>query len=426
MNTADPSRQTVILGAGLAGLTAARVLHSQGQSVLVLDASDGVGGRLRTDLVDGFTLDRGFQVLFDNYPTAHKLLDLPALEPRFFDSGALLHDDGDFHRLLHPIRHPDWLLSDLLSPAFSFGDKIALASLAASCALHSDASILSRRGHAHNESSTALLRRLGISDEMIACFIRPFFGGVFLDDSLETDATLLRYYFRKFVLGRVFIPANGIAAIPHQLAAPLPGGSIRLHTRAESLEFTGDRVTAIRTESGEVVPCGSVVLATPEPEAARLLGVPIAPRAARSVTTVYFKLLRSLYTGALLVLPRFRADRLVLHMLQVTNVVPEAAPDGWQLLSATVLHPGDLDDSTLAERVAAEIVEIFSEATGALEPLSVVRVPYAQFSQHPGEFSPLATATLPANLVLAGDHTANASIESAMASGEAAAIRLNG
>jgi len=414
-------KSTLIIGAGLGGLVAATALHRAGRPFQILESCDAVGGRVRSDVVDGFILDRGFQVLLGNYPTVSKFLDLPALQPQGFDSGALLYDHGDFFRLLHPIRHPDWFASSVLSPALSWGDKLTLASLVGSCAAHSDAALLSSF-RPDGETTLAMLQRVGLSDAAIRRFIRPFFGGVFLDDSLRTSAALFRYYLKKFALGQVIIPARGMGAIPDQLAARLPATSIRLDVQVTHVETSGARVAAAVTNTGERIEADQFILATDERTSRDLLKHPVPPaRPAQGVTTVYLKSPQSLYTGGLLVLPASDPTRLTTHLVQITNIAPGLAPTPWHLISVTVLHPGDRSDDEVAAQVTREVGDIFTEARGHLEFVHLLRTPYAQFCQHP-EFAPtLHAIALPENLRLAGDQTGTCSIESAMSSGARAA-----
>jgi len=417
------SKTTLIIGAGLSGLVAANVLRKAGAPFSLIDSADAVGGRVRSDIIDGFTLDRGFQVLLDSYPSVKQFLDLPALAPRYFDSGALLADKGDFFRLLHPLRHPDWFASTALTPAFSWSDKFALLPLVLGCIAHPDASILARV-NASDETTKALLKRMGISEAMIERFIRPFFGGVFLDDSLETSAALFRYYLKKFALGRVLIPSGGMGAIPSQLAARLPSESLRLNVRIDHLEIVGSRVVAAVAASGERIEADEFILATDEISTCQLLGHPAAARPALGVTTIYLKSRQSMYTGGLLALPSTNPSRLTTHLVQISNVAPELAPPPWHLISVTVLHPGALTDAELSARVIEEVGEIFTEVRGHLEPLHVVRTPYGQFVQHPDVPPLIRGLTIPENLRLAGDQVGTASIESAMSAGANAATTV--
>ncbi len=409
----------VIVGAGVAGLVCARKLQAAGEDYLLVDASDAPGGRLRTDEIDGFRLDRGFQVFLDSYPTARRHVEIPALRPRYFDSGALVHDDGDFFRVLHPLRHPTGALSAALDPVIPRADKLHLSTLVASSCVHSDASLLARCASTNEPSARDLLTRLGFSETFLRRFAQPFFGGVLLDNDLESSAGLFCYYLKKFVTGRALTPARGIGEIPRQLAEDLPDRRLRFNTRVDRID-----PNAVVTSEGESIPADAVILATDEPSTHAILGQASSDaRPARGVTTVYFGSTRPLYTGALLVLPAGNA-RLVRHLVQLTNVSPSLAPDGEHVISATILNARGMDDTALADAARAEIETIFDEAREALTTLHVVRVPYAQPTQLPGFAATLQLPETPPHVILAGDQTGSGSIEAAMASGERAAAEL--
>lgn len=427
----------VIIGAGLAGLTCAKILAEKGAcDFFLLEANAEPGGRVRSaHTADGYTLDRGFQVLLDSYPAVRRHLDLPALAPRYFDSGALLADpdSGRPPRVAaHPLRHPADLPATALTDAFPVSDKARLALLVAELLATPDAALLAETTYPFDISTAGFLFQRGFSPAVVERFLRPFFGGVFLDERLSTSAGLFRYYLKKFATGRALLPAGGIGGVPRQLAARLPAGTLRLNCPVARIETAGPRATAVVTDGGERIACERLLLATDAPATAHLLEGGSPPRRSQEplgARAVYFSSTTSLYDRPMLVLPAGRR-RVARHFVQLTNVVPEYAPAGKHLLSATVLDESDAsggDDDTLFRTVRSEIAEIFPVAARTLEPLAVVRVPYAQRRQ-PARFTrhlcPAPAPTHWENVFLAGDQTTACSIQSAMSSGEQAAAGL--
>jgi phytoene dehydrogenase-like protein len=404
----------IIAGAGLAGLACATRLQEAGLEWLLLEAAGGPGGRVATEVTpEGFRLDRGFQVLLDSYPAARRLLDWDALQPRYFQSGALLAGAESTEVLLNPLRHPGSLPSSLTSRSFSLREKITLGAFTGWQMIRSDESLLAK---ATGFSALEELRRIGLDGDILEKFLRPFFAGVFLDNDLGTDSSVLRYDLKKFALGRALLPAMGMGEIPGQLASRLPRGRQRYGAAVSSLEFSEGKVRAVCLEDGERIECRDLVLATGEMATRALLGLPAeGGRPWSEVTTLYFTGKEELYQGGMLVLPEGR-NRLVRHFTDLTNTAREYAPQGHRLLSATILQPPAGDSGDLIRRARSEIEGIFP-AFADWEFLKEVRVPHALPWQGPG-FQRLQPTRRPAaNLWLAGDQVAHASIDSALASG---------
>ena len=416
----------VIVGAGLTGLVCAKELARRGvRDFLLLEAEEEPGGRVRSQrTAEGFVLDRGFQVLLDSYPAARRHLDIPALEPRYFESGALLHDGGQTWTVAHPLRHPGDVLEGAFGAMFPLVDKARLVALVAELIATPDDWLLAETASERDVSAAHYLWRRGFSPAIIERFFRPFFGGVFLDNKLGTSAALFRYYLKKFATGRALVPARGMGEIPRQLARALPPGALRLGCRVQEIERLRDRAGAVRLDTGERIPCERLLLATEAPAAARLLERPrLAGPPPLGTTVVYFVTGASLYERAMLVLPAGRA-RLVRHFVQLTNVAPEYAPPGRHLLAATILDRRGLDDAALAALAAQEITEGFPAGKGSLATLTVVDVRYGQRQQPAGflrDAPAPPVATYLDNVWLVGGQTTACSIQSTMVSGERAA-----
>ena len=402
----------IIVGAGLAGLACAIRLQEAGVEWLLLESDDHPGGRVATEITpEGYRLDRGFQVLLDSYPTASSLLNLKALQPRYFQSGALMVGEEGWERILNPLHHPDWLLSAPLIRSFSLREKISLGLLASLQCLRSDDSLL---GQESGISALQEISRFGLEGDVLEKFLRPFFAGVFLDNDLGTDASILRYDLKKFALGRALLPANGMGEIPRQLASRLASSRQRYGARVQALlrkDRAGDCVFGVELASGEKIEGDCVILATDESTSCLLLGLK-EQRAWSQISTFYFTGNDPLYEGGLLVLPEGK-NALVRHFTDLTNTAPEYAPKGKRLLSATVLNPPVGDLSGL---VQAEITRYLPDFRG-WKFLQEIRIARALPSQIPGfhRFQPERRPT--PNLWLAGDQVAHASIDSALASG---------
>jgi len=415
----------IIIGAGLAGLTCARELVREGQRVLVLEAAEQVGGRVRTDMhEDGYRLDRGFQVLFTAYPAAQRHLNFDNLKQRFFEPGALLVKAGKLYEVTDPLREPGRLLPGIVNPLISTADKLRVLRLRNSVMKLSTADIFAGKGQPgeKDESSEAYLRRLGFAENgFISNFARPFYGGIFLDRDLSTSARMLQFTFKMLASGDIILPAEGMQRVPEMLAAALPAGSIRYRARVSSVLINRGKVSGVRLSNGETIEAERVVVATDSPSAARLIGRPL-PSEGRGCVCVYFGGRERLYQQKKILL-NTASDAYVNNAVLLSNIAPTYAPPRRHVLSATVLDPGTDEDEQIAEKALAEISGWFPQHTlNTWQLLGLYRVPFAQLTQEPGAFDNLPTnTTSTSGLYLAGEYTTSSSIQGAMHSGEHAA-----
>jgi phytoene dehydrogenase-like protein len=415
----------IIVGAGLAGLTCAKVLAQMGRDVLVLEAGDGIGGRVQSDQRDGFTLDRGFQVLFTAYPAVQRHLDLPALQPQAFLPGAAIAHEGKLFDLTDPLRdrNPAHVAAAIANPLLTLNDKMRILALRNDAVKRSVRAIFSD-GPQNDTSIEADLLARGFSPRgAIDHFLRPFFGGITLNRDLHTSARFFQFVYKMLAEGDIVVPSAGIGAITRQLAAHLPPGAIQTRKQVVEILTHEGRAVGVRLTDGTSLAAEAVVLATPAPEAARLADLTFDPAIQPvQATCAYFASATSLYEGAKLVL-HAAPDAVVNNVTQLTNIAPSYAPAGQHLISAVLLGNQPEDDEELTERARADLARIFPRAAVAeLRPLAVCRIPLAQFDQPPGIFARLPkNRTTTPGLVLAGEYTESSSIHGAMHSGEKAA-----
>jgi phytoene dehydrogenase-like protein len=407
--TAGPptEAEVVVVGAGLAGLCAARRLAAAGVEVTVLEAGPTVGGRVATDVVDGFLLDRGFQVHNTAYPEAARMLDHAALDLRPFTPGALIRRGDRLHRVADPRRRPLAAPGTLLAPIGSPLDKIRIALLAGR-----DGLLPARRLEAAPETTTlAALRAYGLSDEIIDRFLRPFLAGVFLERELDTSSRFFDLVWRTFVRGTVCVPAGGMRAIPAQLAAGLPAGTVH-----HGVEVTGVGPGEVRTAAGRIR-AAAVVVATDPVTAARLLPGLAAP-AMNTVTTVYHAAPEPPVREPTLVLDG-EGRSPVVNSVVLTNAAPAYSPDGRALVSTSVLGLDPPPDAALRR----ELERLYGVSTRDWETVATVRVPGA-LPAAPPPLPLRRPVDLGDGLYVAGDHRDTPSIQGAMVSGRRAATAV--
>jgi phytoene dehydrogenase-like protein len=396
----------VIIGAGLSGLCCALELQHRGVRFALLEAADRVGGRIQTDLVDGFRLDRGFQVFLTSYPEAKRLLDYESLNLKPFLPGALVRYRGRFHELTDPWRRPLAAIRSLGSPIGSLGDKLRVASLRR----RSLRGTIEDRLHDPETTSLERLQDVGFSASMIERFFKPFLGGIFLDSHLQTSSRMLHFVFRMFSTGDACIPAEGMEAIPRQLAAALKEGSIR----------TGAKVARVRSGSvtlttGEEISANAIVVATEGPASAELLGDAI-PATGQGVTCLYFSAARPPIEKPILVLNGDSRGP-INNLCVPTSVAPSYSLTGRSLVSVTSLGVTNDADSLLRE-VLAQLTEWFGNSVAEWKHLKTYSIPYALPSQAPPALSPPERPIRwQPGIYLCGDHRDNASIQGAMVSG---------
>ncbi|MFE0516395.1 NAD(P)/FAD-dependent oxidoreductase [Streptomyces sp. NPDC058964] len=404
MSTTAAVGDVLVVGAGVAGLACARDLLAAGLDVRVVEADDEVGGRMRSDRVEGFVVDRGFQVFNTSYPQAARRLAFRELRLRPFTPGVLVHTDEGRLRFSDPTRRPrslpDLLPGRLAGPR----DLLALGALSGRDLLAPVAWVK----RSEDRTTRTALAAAGFSDEFVERFFRPFLSGVFLEDGLETSSRFFHLVWRSMLRGSLCLPSDGIAAVPRALAAALPPGTVRLETPVARLTDDG-----AETADGAPLPARAVVVATgPGPAATLLPGLRVP--AGRTVTTYYHVAPRSpLREPTLLVDSRRR----VLNTCVISDVVPGHAPPGTALVATSVLGA---DSGERTGAVRDTLAELYGTDTGGWATLTVRTIPDALPAMPPPQPLSRPARVAPGRYVC-GDHRATGSVQGALASGARAA-----
>lgn len=400
-----------IVGAGLAGLRCAGLLADNGHEVVVYEASDGVGGRARTDSVGDFRLDRGFQVLLTAYPEAQRALDYGALGLGEFEPGAMVRMGDGFELFSDPLRRPRSTPAVLGSPVGTLADKLRLGWMRQELVSGRPDRILARP----DRPARRALEERGFSQGVIERFFRPFFGGVFIDPDLETSSRLMEIFFRCFASGSAALPSGGMGSMADQLAARLKPGTVHLEHRVAEIRPDG-----IRLEDGDWNGAAAVVVATEEREACRLLGTE-PPSDGRTTSCVYFDAPEEDLSGRLLVLAP-PGEGPVNELAVPSSVADGYAPRGRSLVSASAVGAQAGRDDLL-EAVTAQLAGWFGPRTvGRWRHLATRRVEYALPDFVPGRFEKGGLRPrLDSGVFVCGDHRESPSIQGALVSGRKAA-----
>ena len=394
----------LVVGAGLAGLNAARVLEDAGLTPLVIEAADAVGGRVRTELVDGFRVDRGFQLLNPAYPALREAVDVGRLALRPFGRGVAVRTDGRLDELVDPTRGPR---------RATHLARLLLADPGATAALGRWlAAAATGRRLPDPTTDIPLSRSLdaaGVRGDLRSGVLEPFLAGVLGDDAGWTSAAFVSRLLRWFALGTPALPAQGMAALPETLRAGLRS-PVRLGVRVTAVEHRGE--TWIAHSDARPLSARAIVLAADPETSANLIGLP-APRM-RGLATWWFAPEEAPTSSTLLHLDGRRRGPVV-NTAVVSNIQPAYAPAGRHLVQASTLLGGHTPDEASVRR---HLTSIYATPTDAWPVLAVHLIRAALPDIGPGDLGRVMPT--PAGLVIAGD-AGDASIQGALASGAAAA-----
>ena len=402
--TSAKEKRIVIVGGGLAGLACARELHAAGYDFLLCEAAERLGGRMVTDVVEGFRLDRGFQVLLTAYPEARRLLDYRALDLREFFPGAMIRQKGQWHVMADPLRQPLAGIKGAFSPIGSFWDKCKIG--------RAQLRGFDFSKYADDVSTRDALRAEGYSSSMIDGFFQPFLSGVFLENQLATSVRKLAFVMKYFAKGATAVPALGMQQIPLQIASGLPQEKILLRAKVAEIRENG-----VGLSDGRFLNAAAVVVATEQPVAARLLGETAGTRRANATICLYFSTSAPPVTKPILLL-NGDSQGPVNHLAVMSTVSPAYAPAGQHLVSVNVVDPRWMADDDLQAQVLKQMEAWFGKNVKNWQFLRMDRIPYAVPRQ---DTIANPSPKVHEGIYQCGDYCGVSSIDTALVSGTRAA-----
>ncbi|WP_337045142.1 NAD(P)/FAD-dependent oxidoreductase [Emticicia sp. 17c] len=404
---------TVIIGGGVSGLTCAKYLYDKGMSFLILEGSDTLGGRVRTDRVEGFRLDRGFQVLLTNYTEARKILNYNDLDLRYFDSGALIKAKKGFMKVQNPFKNKAAYFSMAFSSVGSLSDKLKIRKLAKQVADIPDEAFFSMS----DTDTLTFLKEYGWSNQMINNFFRPFFGGVFLENDLSTSSNFFQFVFKQFFKGEVALPSDGIEEIPKQMSGMLPKEQIRLNAPVKYIE--GNQVFL---EGGEVISADRVVIATDPHTAANLLGEDTAYQYQINTCTYFSAEYSPMKNQRFIILNPDRKG--VVHNICVpSDISPKYGAAGKALISVSTQGLDKIDERQHIARIKRELFEWFGAQVNVWQHLRTYHLTEALVKFQAG--TEKQNLKLGENLYRCGDYLAYPSLNGAMQTGREVAEMIS-
>jgi protoporphyrinogen oxidase len=399
-----------IIGAGISGLTAAKVLEKKGFYPVVLEATDRVGGRVKTDVVNDHQMDHGFQVLLTGYPAAQRYLNYEKLNLQKIAPGAAIFKNKKQKIIGDPLRDLFFLLPTLLSGFGNFQDKIKILQLNAELKKKSLLAIFSTP----TEKTSTYLTKFGFSKNMISDFFKPFFSGIFLETKLETSSRMFEFVYKMFGEGYATIPKSGMEAIPKQLLKQLKNTTFKYNTKVAEVN-EGEIVLEDQTK----IKSHYTLIAT---QANRLL--PHLNRQSiswKSCVNFYFETDKRTIKKPLIGLIA-KQSSLVNNIFYTTSIATKTRAKK-ELLSVTVIDTQNLSKETLLKQVKKELKELCGIDAGQLIKQYTIPMALPNLANLTHELDPIDTQ-VGNTLFVAGDTLLNASLNAAFIAGEMAALRL--
>jgi phytoene dehydrogenase-like protein len=401
-------QKVVIIGAGVAGLIAAQHLEKEGLSPLIIESTDRLGGRLKTENIGGFLLDKGFQIVLSDYPEVQNYLNLEALQVAPFDPGAIIFHKGKRFLIADPIRKPIHALQTLFAPIGTPKDKWLILKLRKLVSKQSPEMIFTQS----KESTLSFLKQFGFSTRIIDRFFKPFFTGIFLTETLQVSSAMFKYVFQLFSSGKTVLPANGIEAVPQQIAQKLSKTSFLLNEKVVAINDH-----QIQLASGSIISAKAIIIAAdPAPMVKQLINQEIK---FYQTTNYYFKIPESILKRATLGIVADHQST-INSFFEPTLVQKQYSNTGENLFSVS-LKPNLITQPTIDE-IIEELAGLTNKPKHFFEFIHSFTINKALPIINPLKYSLSPTEVkLKAGIFLAGDYLLYPSLDAAMKSGRIAA-----
>jgi phytoene dehydrogenase-like protein len=367
----------IIIGAGISGLSCAKTLMKEGLRFLILEAGQTVGGRIKSDHVDGFILDHGFQVLQTAYPETRSQLDYGALDLQPFSPGVAVRTKEHLFYISDPIRRPQDLWGTLTAPIGTITDRLRILRLFAENKIKGTKGIF----ESTDMRTIDFLRSYQFSDRIIESFFRPFFAGACLDPDINASSRVFRYLFNIFASGDAALPAKGMGAIPSQLSESIPATRIRFNARVDSI---GNDVVTLT--NGQTITGKTIVIATEEPETKRLLNIP-GKSNSKGEHCLYFSAENPPISSPFLIL-NGQGKGLINNLAIPTLTAPSYSSSGRHLIAVVVLDHQSMDNESLVLSVRRELLQWFGDPVKNWSHIKTYHMGHALPDQSPPVSNP--------------------------------------
>jgi protoporphyrinogen oxidase len=399
MNT---NKKITIIGAGISGLITAIELEKLGFNQTIIEASDRVGGRVKTDVVDGLQLDHGFQVLLEAYPQAKKYLNYKTLELQKLIPGAVIYKNGKSTLIGDPLRDFSLLLPTLVADVGSIKDKLSIFKLNLAMKNKSLVAIFD----SEQVSTVQYLKAKGFSDRIIQNFFKPFFSGIFLETDLRTSSAMFEFTYKMFGEGLAVIPKEGIQAIPNQLKSQLTKTVFKFNTKVKTVEEG-----RIVLEDDSVITSDIIIIAA---DASKILGL-AKPIAWKACDNLYFEVEQNILKKPIIGLVA-DPEALINNIFYTTSITNNNTSKA-QVLSVTIVKNHNLDEADLINQVETELKSNCGIITKRFIKRYTIKkaLPDLEHVDYSGNDAKFKFSD---SIYLAGDTQLNGSLNAAMTSGE--------